>query len=131
MDFLRASNIEKPLFKITQIKSPINSLSQTNQPTLNDQTITSDSDTLSSVFSEKTFHSGKWSKLENLLFLEGVLNYGNDWKKIQENIGTRKTTQARSHAQKIFLKLQSKNIVKIDNHVNTIQEFFKVLKKFP
>ena len=27
--------------------------------------------------------------------------------------------------------LQSKNIVKIDNHVNTIQEFFKVLKKFP
>ena len=131
MDSLRASNIEKPLFKITKIKSPINSLSQTNQPTLNDQTITSDSDTLSSVFSEKTFHSGKWSKLENLLFLEGVLNYGNDWKKIQENIGTRKTTQARSHAQKIFLKLQSKNIVKIDNHVNTIQEFFKVLKKFP
>ena len=37
MDSLRASNIEKPLFKITQIKSPINSLSQTNQPTLNDK----------------------------------------------------------------------------------------------
>ena len=63
MDSLRASNIEKPLFKITQIKSPINSLSQTNQPTLNDQTITSDSDTLSevtlsSVFSEKNFTQG-------------------------------------------------------------------------
>lgn len=133
MDSIRSSNSKIPLFKITKIESSSN---ESNQ---NAHTITSNSDTLSEVtFSSvsskentKEFHSGKWSQLENFLFIEGVLLYGNNWKKIQENIVTRTTTQARSHAQKIFLKLQSKNIVKIDNHVNTIQEFFKVLKKFP
>ena len=64
MDSLRASNNEKPLFKITQIKSPINSLSQTNQPTLNDQTITSDSDTLSEVTLSSVFSEKKTSKKE-------------------------------------------------------------------
>lgn len=139
MDSLRAQNVHKPLFKITQIESSIDSLSQANQVNINDKTITSDSDTLSEVTlssvssdeNTKEFHSGKWSKLENILFLEGVLNFGNNWKKIQENIRTRTTTQARSHAQKIFLKIKSKNIVKIDSHVNTIQEFFKMIKKFP
>lgn len=135
MDSTSTTNLHKPLFKITQIESSLDSLSQVNR---NDQTITSNSDTLSEVTlssvsdeNEKTFHSGKWSKTENRLFLEGVLNFGNNWKKIQENIATRTTTQARSHAQKIFLKIKSKNIIEIDNHVNTIQEFFKVIKQLP
>lgn len=137
MDSLRASNVQKPLFKITQIESSIDSLSKANQVNENDKTITSDTlseVTISSVSSDenkKEFHSRKWSKLENLLFLEGVLKFGNNWKKIQENIRTRTTTQARSHAQKIFLKIKSKNIVEIDNHVNTIQEFLKMINKFP
>ena len=76
MDSLRAQNVHKPLFKITQIESSIDSLSQANQVNINDKTITSDSDTLSEVTlssvssdeNTKKFHSGKWSKLENILF---------------------------------------------------------------
>ena len=58
MDSLRAQNVHRPLFKITQIESSIDSLSQANQVNINDKTITSDSDTLSSVFSEKRFTQG-------------------------------------------------------------------------
>ena len=66
MDSLRAQNVHKPLFKITQIESSIDSLSQANQVNINDKTITSDSDTLSEVTlssvssdeNTKKFHSG-------------------------------------------------------------------------
>ena len=30
--------------------------------------------------------------------------YGKDWKKVEQHVGTRSSTQARSHAQKVFLK---------------------------
>ena len=39
-------------------------------------------------------------------FIEGILKFGNDWKKVQNIIKTRSSTQARSHAQKFFLKLK-------------------------
>lgn len=36
--------------------------------------------------------------------------YGRDWKKVQAHVGTRTTTQARSHAQKFFAKLEKTGI---------------------
>lgn len=35
----------------------------------------------------------------------GVIRFGKDWKKIDEKIMSRNSTQIRSHAQKYFLKL--------------------------
>lgn len=32
--------------------------------------------------------------------------FGKDWKKVQEYVGTRSSTQARSHAQKVLPKLE-------------------------
>lgn len=52
------------------------------------------------------FHSGRWSKDEHEKFIEGILKYGNEWKKVQNVIKTRSSTQARSHAQKYFLRLK-------------------------
>lgn len=49
--------------------------------------------------------SGRWSKKEHQLFIEGVSKFGRNWKKIEEHIGTRNGPQIRSHAQKFFLKL--------------------------
>jgi hypothetical protein len=33
------------------------------------------------------------------------LKYGNEWKSVQKYVGTRSSTQARSHAQKFFVKI--------------------------
>jgi SHAQKYF class myb-like DNA-binding protein len=50
-------------------------------------------------------NTGRWTKAEHKRFLEALKLYGKDWKKVQEYVGTRTTTQARSHAQKYFSKI--------------------------
>jgi hypothetical protein len=35
--------------------------------------------------------------------------YGKEWRKVQQHVGTRTSTQARSHAQKFFVKIEKKN----------------------
>ena len=57
-------------------------------------------------------NSGRWSEEEHQKFIEGILEYGNEWKKVRKIIKTRTSTQARSHAQKFFLRIK-KNIYEI------------------
>ena len=52
------------------------------------------------------FQTGRWSEKEHQKFIEGILRYGNEWKNVQNIIKTRSSTQARSHAQKFFLRLR-------------------------
>jgi len=61
------------------------------------------------------YNTGRWSEEEHLKFIDGILEYGNEWKKVQNLIGTRSSTQARSHAQKFFLRLK-KNF-NLDNEI--------------
>jgi len=42
---------------------------------------------------------------EHQRFIEALLKYGNDWKNVQRYVGSRSSTQARSHAQKFFVKI--------------------------
>lgn len=49
---------------------------------------------------------GRWTPEEHLKFLRGIVMFGKNWKQIQKFIGTRTSTQARSHAQKFFYKLK-------------------------
>ena len=63
----------------------------------------------SSRDSEET--SGRWTPEEHRLFLEGVLRFGRDWKKIQQLIRTRTLVQIRTHAQKVFKKAAEKKFV--------------------
>ena len=97
---------------------------------LSNVTITSSSSE-DSPLSKYTMHTGKWLPEENKRFLEGVAKYGGNWKKIQSNIRTRTTTQARSHAQKIILKIKHRKMFTIPSWVNTIQELFYFIKQFP
>jgi SHAQKYF class myb-like DNA-binding protein len=66
----------------------------------------SDSNSNSNETNEKKYQSGRWTKEEHEKFIEGILKYGNEWRKVQKIIKTRSSTQARSHAQKFFLKLR-------------------------
>ena len=51
-------------------------------------------------------NGGRWSKEEQHKFAEAVLQYGNEWKKIQSHVSSRNLTQIRSHAQKFLMKLK-------------------------
>ena len=57
-------------------------------------------------------NNGRWGKEEQKRFAEAVLNFGNDWKKIQNHVYSRNITQVRSHAQKFLMKLKENNFLK-------------------
>ena len=54
------------------------------------------------------FNTGRWLQEEHQKFIEAMFLYGNEWKKVQQHIKTRSSTQARSHAQKFFIRLRKK-----------------------
>ena len=66
------------------------------------------------------FNSGRWSEEEHQKFIDGILEYGNEWKNVQKIIKTRSSTQARSHAQKFFLRIK-KNL--IDSSKKNLKDF--------
>lgn len=57
---------------------------------------------------ESKFSTGRWTHEEHVKFIEAMFLYGNEWKRVQEHIKTRSSTQARSHAQKFFIRLKKK-----------------------
>ena len=78
------------------------------------------------------YTSGRWTIEEHKKFLEAIIKYGNNWKEVQKHIGTRSSSQARSHAQKFFIKLkqdQSKSKISdmIDYSNSSIKNFHDTL----
>ena len=48
---------------------------------------------------------GRWTKDEHQRFLDGLEQYGKEWKQIAAEVATRSVVQTRTHAQKYFQKL--------------------------
>ena len=49
---------------------------------------------------------GRWTNEEHNRFLDGMKIYDRNWKKLESYVGTRTSSQIRSHAQKFFNKLK-------------------------
>ena len=71
-------------------------------------------------------NNGRWSKDEQLRFAEAVLNYGNDWKNIQNHVSSRNITQVRSHAQKFLMKLKESNYL-LNKGLDQNQSWTKIM----
>jgi len=54
----------------------------------------------------KRIKQGRWTEEEQRVFASAVQIYGKRWKKLEQVMGTRTSTQCRSHGQKYFLKLK-------------------------
>ena len=76
-------------------------------------------------------NEGRWSTEEHIRFIEGLVEYGKNWKNVQKCVGTRSTAQARSHAQKFLLKLKMVNCphLNIDLTNNQIKSLSGVIEE--
>lgn len=80
---------------------------------------------------------GKWTEKEHELYLEGLQLYGKSWTKISEFVGTRTSSQIRSHDQKYMMRCNKKggyHKPKEKKHIfldssNNIKEFNNFLSK--
>jgi len=76
---------------------------------------------------EGTYNCGRWQPEEHQRFIEAIMKYGNEWKQVQKHVGTRSSTQARSHAQKFFVKIKKSNVLHLNidlskNSIKTLHE---------
>ncbi len=115
---------QKKLIKIQEIKNTQNSTNNNQQninilnPNQNNSTSLSSQEEEINQTNE-IFNNGRWTDEEHKKFIEGILEYGNEWKKVQKIIKTRSSTQARSHAQKFFLRIKkSLGDINYDNNLN-------------
>lgn len=59
------------------------------------------------------FNTGRWQPDEHQRFIEALLKFGNEWKSVQKHVATRSSTQARSHAQKFFVKINKTKLLEL------------------
>ena len=126
----KLSNNSLNNINIIKINSSINLNS--NSKDKNDNLIKEEVNPSLSIEPEVKFNMGRWTKEEHNKFLKGMIEYGNNWKMVEKLIKTRSSIQARSHAQKYFVKV--KNRIKRQNKVfsakNLINYVFNNIRNF-
>ena len=77
----------------------------------------------------KDLNEGRWTIEEKTKFIEAFLENGKKWKIIQNYIGTRTSTQTRSHAQKFLLKLKSIENNEFNFKKETIKDLSDIIEE--
>ena len=121
------------IFKITNIKDNITNDNKSNSISnkkieINDYQNLSDKKQRNNDSKENEnndsnkneYNTGRWTNEEHEKFIEGLLKFGNEWKKVESIIKTRSSTQARSHAQKFFLRMKKEINQKIISDKNLL-----------
>ena len=80
----------------------------------------------------KNINEGKWSSEEHIKFIESFVNYGKKWATIQKCVGTRSSSQVRSHAQKFFIRLKRLNTDKYsfnlrNNNIKSLSDVINII----
>ena len=78
-------------------------------------------------------NEGRWSYHEHIKFIEAIAKYGKNWKDVQKYVGSRSSAQARSHAQKFYLKLKTIKNPKLNfdftsNDIKSISDIINIIK---
>ena len=82
----------------------------------------------------KNYTSGRWKSDEHQRFIDAIIKYGNNWRQVQKCVGTRSSTQTRSHAQKFFEKLKRSKIFKhqkYDFSKNSLKILHDIMENLP
>ncbi len=85
-------------------------------------------------FNNKSYSSGRWKSDEHQRFIDAIIKYGNNWRQVQKCVGTRSSTQTRSHAQKFFEKLKRAKIFKREKYdfsKNSLKILHDIMKSLP
>ena len=102
--------IKKFKFKLSLVKEPHQSSSRTKKVKDNYQVFQKGKFRKNNSANIK-FACGRWKEDEHKRFIEAIIKYGNDWKQVQKHVRTRSSTQARSHAQKFFVKIKKAKLL--------------------
>ena len=82
----------------------------------------------------KNYSAGRWKSDEHQRFIDAIIKYGNNWRQVQKYVGTRSSTQTRSHAQKFFEKLKRSKIFKKEKYdfsKNSLKILHDIMKSLP
>lgn len=77
---------------------------------------------------QEEINNGRWTRDEHKKFVEAILAYENEWKLVQNSVESRSSTQARSHAQKFFLKIK-KNEALNRFRIHDVSSLCQVMKE--
>lgn len=77
----------------------------------------------------RKINSGRWSREENIKFIEAIVDLGKNWKKIHKYIGSRSSSQTRSHAQKFLLKMKSIKNAKFNINFSNIRNIYDLINE--
>ena len=78
-------------------------------------------------------NEGRWAEEEHEKFLDGIVQYGTNWKKVKALINSRTPVQVRSHAQKFYRKLKmcKDEQLRIDftkDNISSIRDMIHLIK---
>ena len=82
----------------------------------------------------KNYSAGRWKSDEHQRFIDAIIKYGNNWRQVQKCVGTRSSTQTRSHAQKFFEKLKRSQLFKREKYdfsKNSLKILHDIMKNLP
>ena len=86
------------------------------------------------TYNNKNYLTGRWKSDEHERFIDAIIRYGNNWRQVQKCVGTRSSTQTRSHAQKFFEKLKRSKIFKREKYdfsKNSLKILHDIMKNLP